>query len=67
LRVRREGDGLLVEGATDPAEVTRLLAEHDLYVHELTPRRPDLESVFLQLTRDTSMGAGTVDTEEVPA
>jgi ABC-2 type transport system ATP-binding protein len=67
LRVRREGDGLLVEGATDPAEVTRLLAQHDLYVHELTPRRPDLESVFLQLTRDTSMGAGTVDTEEVPA
>jgi ABC-2 type transport system ATP-binding protein len=46
------GDHLLVRGASDPADVTRLLAGHDLFVSELTPVRPDLESVFLDLTRD---------------
>jgi ABC-2 type transport system ATP-binding protein len=46
------GDHLLVRGASDPADVTRLLAGHNLFVSELTPVRPDLESVFLDLTRD---------------
>ena len=41
---------LLVEGVPDPAEVTRRLAHHELYVSELVPVRADLESVFLQLT-----------------
>ncbi len=50
LAVRREGRHLLVEGATHPADVTRLLASQDRYVSELTPVRPDLESVFLSLT-----------------
>jgi ABC-2 type transport system ATP-binding protein len=45
-------DHLMVEGATDGSQVTRLLAQHDLYVTELTPVQPDLESVFLDLTRD---------------
>jgi ABC-type multidrug transport system ATPase subunit len=52
-----QDDHLLVEGAADAADVTRLLAGHDLYVSELTPVRPDLESVFLDLTRDQEVGA----------
>jgi ABC-2 type transport system ATP-binding protein len=52
LSSRIDGDVLMVQGATDASEVTRLLAVHGLYVSELTPVRPDLESVFLDLTRD---------------
>jgi len=52
LIVVRHPDHLLVEGAGRPADVTRLLASQGLYVSELTPVRPDLESVFLQLTGD---------------
>jgi ABC-2 type transport system ATP-binding protein len=50
-------DHLMVEGAADGSQVTRLLAEQDLYVSELTPVQPDLESVFLDLTRDEVTGA----------
>jgi len=52
LIVVRHPDHLFVEGAGRPADVTRLLASQGLYVSELTPVRPDLESVFLQLTGD---------------
>jgi ABC-2 type transport system ATP-binding protein len=41
----------------DPAVITRLLAAHGLYVSELTPIHPDLESVFLNLTADDQLGA----------
>jgi ABC-2 type transport system ATP-binding protein len=45
------GGGVVhVEGARDPADVTRLLAEQELYVRELVPERADLEQVFLRLT-----------------
>ncbi|HLV05240.1 MAG TPA: ABC transporter ATP-binding protein [Actinomycetaceae bacterium] len=50
LLVRRDGDLLRVRGAEDPARITELLARQDLYVHELTPERRDLERVFLDLT-----------------
>jgi ABC-2 type transport system ATP-binding protein len=33
-----------------PATISRLLAERQLYVSELTPIGVDLESVFLELT-----------------
>ena len=56
LTATREGGHLLVEGATDPADVTRLLASAGLYVSELTSIRPDLESVFLSLTSDSEPG-----------
>jgi hypothetical protein len=52
-------DHLMVGGAADGSQVTRLLAQHDLYVNELTPVQPDLESVFLDLTRDEVTGVGT--------
>jgi ABC-type multidrug transport system ATPase subunit len=40
----------------DLAVITRLLADHGLYVFELTPIHPDLESVFLNLTADDHLG-----------
>jgi ABC-2 type transport system ATP-binding protein len=43
-------DHLVVHGAGDPAAITEALARHQLWVAELTPLVPDLESVFLQLT-----------------
>jgi ABC-2 type transport system ATP-binding protein len=55
LTVSREGDTVLVDGVDDPAEVTRLLAERGMYVREITRVRPDLESVFLQLTKDDTL------------
>jgi ABC-2 type transport system ATP-binding protein len=58
LVVRRENDHLYVEGAKDPADITRLLAKHDLFVGELSAVRPDLESVFLTLTQDSNLTAG---------
>jgi ABC-2 type transport system ATP-binding protein len=54
--VASNGDGALhVEGATDTEQITRLLAEQGMYVSELTPVRRDLESVFLALTKDSTM------------
>ena len=50
--VEREGDDVLVEGHDHPEEISRLLAGEQLYVSELSAIRPDLETVFLQLTRD---------------
>ncbi len=41
----------------DLAQITRVLAEHELYVFELTPVRADLESVFLELTAEDHLGA----------
>jgi ABC-2 type transport system ATP-binding protein len=48
--VRRDGTGLLVEGAPNPADITRLLAEQGLYLSELYAETADLEDVFLSLT-----------------
>ncbi|WSA89716.1 ATP-binding cassette domain-containing protein [Micromonospora sp. NBC_01796] len=43
-------DRLVVSGVSDPAALSRILGEQDLWVRELTPLTPDLESVFLELT-----------------
>ncbi len=43
-------DHLTVTGVEKPAQVTRVLAEHNLYLTELSPVTVDLESVFLELT-----------------
>jgi ABC-2 type transport system ATP-binding protein len=56
LQVTRDGEHLLVAGAEDPADITRHLAEHGLYVRELTTMRPDLESAFLSLTAEEGLG-----------
>jgi len=54
--VSRDG-AYLVVAAEDPAAVTRSLAGHGLYVAELVPVRPDLESAFLALTADEGLGS----------
>jgi ABC-2 type transport system ATP-binding protein len=43
-------DHLVVTELNDPAAITETLARHNLWVAELTPLTPDLESVFLNLT-----------------
>jgi ABC-2 type transport system ATP-binding protein len=43
-------DHLVVTGVQRPAQVTRLLAERNLWVSELTTVTADLESVFLEIT-----------------
>jgi ABC-2 type transport system ATP-binding protein len=43
----------------DPAEITRVLADQGLYVFELIPVRPDLESVFLELTAEEHLGVAS--------
>ena len=52
----RDGQYLVV-GVEDPSAVTRALAGHGLYVSELVPIRPDLESAFLALTADQGLGS----------
>lgn len=49
-RVSEHPEHLLVHGLEKPAWVTRVLADHDLAVAELTPLTADLESIFLRLT-----------------
>jgi ABC-type multidrug transport system ATPase subunit len=57
LSARTDGDELVVDGLTDPAEVTRRLAHHQIYVNQLVTVRADLESVFLQLTAGEDLRA----------
>jgi ABC-2 type transport system ATP-binding protein len=54
--VTREEGHLIVGQVGNAADVTQLLASHALFVHELTPLKPDLESVFLQLTAREGLG-----------
>jgi ABC-2 type transport system ATP-binding protein len=47
------GDALRVDAKlADPERISRTLAERGLYVTELRPDEADLETVFLELTRD---------------
>ncbi len=53
LAAERRGDLLWVEvAAADAARVTRALAGRDLFVSELRADEADLETVFLELTRE---------------
>jgi ABC-2 type transport system ATP-binding protein len=55
-------DGEHLRVTTDnPEQVTRALAEHGLYVRELTPLRADLEATFLRLTADAGLGGDDPD------
>ena len=42
--------------ADDPARITQVLGEAGIWLSELTPLRPDLETVFLELTRSEQLG-----------
>ncbi|MBX7268594.1 ATP-binding cassette domain-containing protein [Micromonospora sp. Llam7] len=50
MTVTGHTDHLVVGDVPDPTAVSRTLGEQDVWVRELTPLRPDLESVFLELT-----------------
>jgi ABC-2 type transport system ATP-binding protein len=50
LAARREGDQVIVAGVTDPAVISETLGRADVWLTELSPVSPDLESVFLDLT-----------------
>ena len=47
---------LTVETDRPSAEITRTLGHADVWLSELTPVRPDLETVFLELTSDEALG-----------
>ncbi|WP_320065071.1 ABC transporter ATP-binding protein [Micromonospora sp. RTGN7] len=59
LPVDEFADHLVVGGVPDAGEISRLLGERGLWVHELVPLRPDLESVFLELTDDGAEPPGS--------
>ena len=48
------GDAWRVHGVDDPSELNRMLAERGHFLSELAPIAADLESVFLDLTKDAS-------------
>jgi ABC-2 type transport system ATP-binding protein len=52
ISVTAHPDHLVVTGVDDPEVISRTLGEQGLWVRELVPLRPDLESVFLELTGD---------------
>ena len=57
-----EGDALKVQAPVEEAErITRTLAERQLFVTELRPDEVDLETVFLELTRDEGLDAAPKD------
>jgi ABC-2 type transport system ATP-binding protein len=55
LEAKLDGTGIIV-GTDRPAEVTRALVAADIWLTGLTPVRRDLESVFLELTADDTLG-----------
>ncbi|BCJ43199.1 ABC transporter ATP-binding protein [Actinoplanes ianthinogenes] len=48
--ITMEKDHFTVANASNPAQITKLLADRQIYVSELTPVSADLEDVFLELT-----------------
>jgi ABC-2 type transport system ATP-binding protein len=52
--VRPEDDGGLAVTGVDAAAIADLAAAHGIAVHELTPRQPSLEQVYLDLTADSA-------------
>ena len=56
FRVGRQDDTLLVETDRPAEAITQELARHDLWLSELRVVRQDLETFFLALTRDDTLG-----------
>ena len=54
--VRTDGTSLRVETQAPAAEITRTLGEAGVWLSELTSVRPDLETVFLELTSQDTLG-----------
>jgi ABC-2 type transport system ATP-binding protein len=58
LPVAVHDDHFVVSDLADPSWISQTLGRHDLWVSELTPLTPDLESVFLELTGTATAGPG---------
>ncbi|WP_460799146.1 ABC transporter ATP-binding protein [Nocardioides pacificus] len=54
------GTALRIDTDRPPQEVTRVLGDGGVWLSELTPVRADLESVFLELTAQDTLGQETV-------
>ena len=54
--VQPDGDAFRVETDRPPEDITRTLAEAGVWLGELTPLRPDLETFFLELTSGDALG-----------
>ena len=67
LEVVTHEDQLVVTGAADPELISRLLGEQGHWVRELTPLTPDLESVFLALTRPELLDQAGPEGYDAPA
>jgi ABC-2 type transport system ATP-binding protein len=52
-----DGTALTVQTERPGTDISRVLGEGGVWLHELTPLRADLESVFLDLTADDRLGA----------
>jgi ABC-2 type transport system ATP-binding protein len=50
LQVRPIDGALIAAGVTDPAQITETLGREGVWLTELTPLGPDLETVYLDLT-----------------
>ncbi|WP_378521360.1 ABC transporter ATP-binding protein [Nocardioides sp. GCM10027113] len=57
FEVSHVNGSLTVETDRPAAEITRLLGEQGIWLSELTPLRPDLETFFLDLTAGEHLGA----------
>ncbi|MFT4010179.1 MAG: ATP-binding cassette domain-containing protein [Nocardioidaceae bacterium] len=60
----QEGEALVVEGVTDPAQLSELLASHGHFVRSLASAGPDLTQVFLHLTDQGLADQGLADRGE---
>jgi ABC-2 type transport system ATP-binding protein len=60
-------DFFTVGNASNPAQITRILAERQIYVSELTPVAADLESVFLELTGTAPVDGQNRQVDQVAA
>lgn len=67
VSVTAHPDHLVVAGVDDAEVISRTLGEQGLWVRELVPLRPDLESVFLELTGDAPHPALPRQVDGVPA
>jgi ABC-2 type transport system ATP-binding protein len=56
IRATPDGPALRVEHDRPPEEITRALAAEQIWLSELTPVRADLETVFLELTAEDTLG-----------
>ena len=63
--VTMEADHFVVGNAGNPAQITRILAEQQIYVSELSPISADLESVFLELTGTAPVSGQSRQVDEV--